>query len=107
MNNKCVYQLIDKNNEIRYIGQGSLDRPHKRNNRSKDYLDILDDGGMVEIVSTNLTRIESLKIEHDLIQKHKLKLVNKVSSPVINKLVYEELNSLFEISEISPSGLIW
>ena len=104
---KCVYQLIDKNNEVRYIGQGSLDRPHKRNSRSKEYLEILDNGGVIEIISINLSRVESLELESILIKKYKLRLLNKVRSPVANKLTYDELNLRFEVCELSPSGLIW
>ena len=46
-------------------------------------------------------------MEHKLIQEYGKQLINKVSSSVHNKLLYSELTELFEISTLSPSGLIW
>lgn len=105
--NKCVYQLIDSNNEVRYVGQGSITRPYKKTNRSEDYLKILNNGGVIQILSTNLSRSEALELEDTLIRKYGTQLINKVNSPVSNDLIFEKLNLLFEICESSPSGLIW
>lgn len=107
MKNKSVYLLIDKCNIVRYVGQGSVSRPFRKEGRSAKYSEILTDGGLIQVVAQNISRKESLELEKQLIEKYKLTLINKVGSSIPNALNYSELSELFELSVNSDSGIVW
>ena len=107
MNNKCVYLLVDKDEVVRYVGQGSPTRPYSISGRSMEYREICKNSGNIILVKTGLTRTESLSLEKELIVKHSTTLINKRSSPSSNRLIYEDLVQFVALSYESPSGLIW
>lgn len=107
MNNRVVYILIDINNTVRYVGQGSATRPNVRHNRSKEYLDILSCGGRIEVVATGLSRNSAITLENQLIAQHTATILNKQLHTEYNKLVPEELALLFKLDATSESGLTW
>jgi len=70
-----VYQHRRKDNgEIFYIGQGIIKRAYEGswNRRNSDWLKVVEEAGGfdVDILETNLTREESLKVESDYIKKY-------------------------------------
>ena len=108
-NDYCVYYHLDIEGVVRYVGSGSLKRPSRRSNRNAEWHRLFDQSPFkVELVKTGLTRTEALDLETELISVNLTTVVNKKqSSDKVRELRYEELSELFEISESSPSGLVW
>lgn len=108
MNNKyCVYLHRRKdNNEIFYVGQGTLTRPYIKTTRSVSWNNIANSGFVVEIVFSGLTKEDALKIESELILKHRDTIVNSTRQ-IRDKKSISDISCLFVIDNNSPSGLSW
>lgn len=112
-NDHYVYFLIDKNKKIRYIGHGRGDRVKRvdETTRGKEFLDILNDGGFVDIYADQLTKQEAMTIEANLLQP----LMNGKYKLLINKncgsygVIYDPdyFNKFVEYSENSKTFLRW
>jgi hypothetical protein len=108
-NRYCVYLHRRKdNNEIFYVGQGTIKRPYSATRKLKAWNTVVKDAGgfIVEIVKDCLSKEDALELEIEIIQEYKGSLVNLITSSSITKeLDYETFNQKFFIDETSPSGL--
>jgi len=105
----CVYYHLDIEGVVRYVGSGNIKRPYRSSNRNSEWHKLFDNSTFkVELVQTNLTRPEALKLETTLINDHADTIINrKLSADEVKELSYEILSEMFEVSSSSPSGLIW
>lgn len=107
---KCVYLHL-KNNVVKYVGSGNSERPYvtSAKKRSKEWSVVFSDCKPdVIIVKENLTENEALDLEAELIEKYKDSIVNKADPLKTTKeLPLSEMKEYFEISNTSPSGLLY
>ena len=108
MTNCCVYFHKDSDGIIKYIGSGNIKRAYRSNHRSKAWNELFKyNKPTVEIVAMDLSKDNSLKLEHDLILKHSDTVVNCVKPCVVVEHSFEIINSMFYVDETSPSCLRW
>lgn len=107
-NKYCVYLHRRKdNNEVFYVGSGSMIRPHGKNSRNSEWLHIVENFGYnVEIVKENLDKLESIEYERYYISLFD-NLVNKVLPREPVKLNFEYFNKYVYYDETSPTCLRW
>ena len=104
----CVYVHKDKEGNVRYVGSGVSNRPYDKVSRNKAHLDMFDEL-TAEIVVSNITKTEALRLERELYFKYvdtNLLLNAKAPSLPIH-LSYELLSDYFYYDETSPSCLCW
>lgn len=111
---KCVYYLYDKDNVVRYIGQGTLKRPNEHNTgRTQEYKDIIMSGGYTEVVRSNLSKDEALAIEKELIEEYfsgnhpDWKLINRTKGTKLKYIEYNNIKDRLKIDTNSPTFLVW
>lgn len=108
MNNYYVYlHKLNLNNEVFYVGKGKDYRAYAVSGRTKEWIEKSKLGYSVEIVENNLLNEQAISLEKSLFIKHSSTIVNKVKPCIVGPVNFEYLNSLFEISESSPSFLLW
>lgn len=107
MKESYIYYLFDRNDVVKYVGRGKGGRYKAIDGRSQKYRDIINSGGYTKIICFCKSTTEAVATELDHIHKHKGTIINKVFNFEHNCLNYKELSSLFEISDSSPSGLVW
>lgn len=110
----CVYTHNDNLGNVKYIGSGSISRANKtqaKSNRGKKYQTFVEKFGKlnVVIISKNLSKIESLQLESDLYDQHQHESLLNIRKPSKVKPIpsQEQLDSLFQYNEDSPSCLRW
>ena len=95
--------------EVKYIGKGTDGRYKHKSNRIKAHRDVWDSLDK-KILIGNLNEEVANTIEHRLLTDALSigkKLLNVVKSKTdVREIDYEELSTVFEYSEDSPSGLI-
>lgn len=104
----CVYLHRRKDNqEVFYIGKGTLSRTKDKTNRSKRWKQIVEEssGFQIEIYKDNLTEDEALTIETELIKQYGNLLINEIAVFVPHVLDKETLTSVYAYDENSPSKL--
>jgi hypothetical protein len=109
-NRFCVYLHRRKdNNEVFYVGQGTLTRPYdtsRKNQRWRSVVDLV--GYTVEIVKSGISKTDALLLERELIDKYSDQIVNRLAaSSTIRELDFDIFNERFEVDETSPTGLSW
>lgn len=107
---KCVYLHKDKNNIVRYVGQGSECRAYEfsKTKRSVAWFKVFNNEfPIVEIVAKGLDIDEANELESQLILKHKNTCCNLRPVTVPHEMLYEEMNEWFYIDPECPSGLRW
>lgn len=109
MKHFCVYlHRKEATNEVFYIGQGTQKRAFSKSSRNKKWKELTSlYSYKVEIVKTNLTKLEALALESKLISEN-FNLVNsKTASSSILELNYDLFNEWFYINPLSQTGLSW
>lgn len=108
-NKYCVYLHRRKdNNEVFYVGQGTLERSKHAAGRSPAWIKIKkeSEGFTVEHVAVNLTKNEALTLEANQIKLHSDTIVNlQTSSSTVKELNFSDFNDRFYIDSSSPTGL--
>lgn len=102
-----VYTLLDRDLVVKYVGEGRLDRFKLKNGRSIAYLEILSNGGSVEIICKDLTKVESQEMESYYIDKYKESIINVQSQNIVKTIDFEQMSEVFVLDNESPSGLSW
>lgn len=101
-----IYYLYDNEGVVRYVGRGTRGRYLARSGRSKEFLDILDNGGYSVIVEeVSSSDANTREVEH--ISKHSNTIINKQRTYKANNLVYSNLKEIFCLDQNSESGIIW
>lgn len=100
-----VYFLLDKDGNVRYVGEGRHKRYKSRDKRDKEFLDILDNGGEIVIHKNGLSKSKAVFLEENLIQQYGKSLLNKKTKVSRNFLEFSELRLEFKIDGEHPSGL--
>ncbi len=109
-----VYFLHDAEGTVRYVGMGRQLRYKRTQERSDEFLEVLNNGGYFSFPHENLDKMEAQKFEADYLREHVgvisegWNLVNKVKSKTnYVDITYEELSKYVELSENSQTGLVW
>lgn len=102
-----VYCLYDKYGEVRYIGSGRGDRLNANSDRKQSFKDILADGGKVEEVCSYLSRIDAIDIENELLSLYRNQIINVNKRVRLLDYKFEYFDKFLELSDDSPTGLIW
>lgn len=112
-NDHYVYFLIDNNYKIRYIGHGRGSRKDRTDigARGKEFVDILNNGGSIEVYADELTKIEAMHLEANLLQplmngKYNL-LINKSQGSYCVPYDPNYFKHFVEYSEDSKTFLKW
>lgn len=111
MNNKCcVYLHKDLEGIVRYVGEGSLQRAYtfKRSDQPK-YVDYFKDfNPIVEIVESNLTKIEAEDLEKELRIKYESTIINnKYATKKVKHIDYDFISQYLIYDETSSTLLRW
>lgn len=113
-NDHYVYALIDSSNEIRFIGQGRQARYKRTQGRSEEYMNILNNNGVLEFLSTNLTKEDAISSVEGYISESSINgricnLINKIRlrGKSCIDVIYEEVLNYVYFDESSPTGLRW
>ena len=108
-NNYCVYVHKKKTTgEIFYVGSGTKDRASSGSCRSKSWNSVVASCGFnIEIIFTNLSKKESLRIEKEVYSqlKDSYTLVNKRHPGTLRDVCIEYLRRNFYYDETSPTLL--
>ena len=109
-----IYFLYDKHDVVRYVGHGRCDRwKEASKKRSAEYNAILQNGGKVEIVKDNLTKLEAVAAENEYLTKYvnntgdNFNLINRASTSSLTTLTYEFVSSVFKLDYNSLTFLVW
>lgn len=108
-NRFCVYLHKDSSGVVRYVGQGLVKRAIAKTGRNSKWRSIFKDKEpIVEIVKSDISKEEAEDLEQELIEKYNETIVNSVRTYSRGReMLYEDFVEFFEISEESPSGLVW
>lgn len=112
-NDHYLYVLKDKNKVIRYIGHGRLRRMYKTDDRSQQFIEILNDGGVLEKIQEGLTKTQAMLVEREYLEKYlncpsdEYNLINKLKSTPPSETRYDEIKNAFYYDETSPTFLRW
>jgi len=110
-NRYCVYLHRRKdNNEIFYVGSGSLRRPFGKNSRNEKWHKIVKTYDyLVEIIKSNLNKDKSLELEEFYLSKfvNTSDLVNLTKPCKNNNLDFNYFNEYVYYDETSPTCLRW
>ena len=98
---------LKNSNEIFYVGKGVNQRAYRATGRTLAWKIKAKEGYTVEIVKDCLSNSEAISLEYELFIKHKLTIVNKDKPRQVTPVEFAFLDELFEISQDSPSGLMW
>lgn len=105
----CVYIHRRKdNNQIFYVGQGTLDRPKCRSRKLKLWNEVVKSAGgfTYEIVEQNLSKDRALELENILIEFIGKQLTNNCkNSSEVSELNFLDFNDRYYVCDTSPSGL--
>lgn len=102
-----VYCLYDNIGAVKYIGSGRDDRKDIISKRKQNFKDILKENGRVEEVCSNLNRVEAIKIENELLSLYRNQIINVNKKVRLLDYKYEYFDSILELDDNSPTGLIW
>lgn len=81
--NYCVYIHKTVNDEIFYVGSGSLTRPYETQGRLPSWWEKAGNNYSIEIIKTGLTKNESYQLERELILKYGR--INNKTGILVNK----------------------
>ena len=94
------------NNEIFYVGKGTLNRKDISSGRSKQWLKCSSESGWYsEIYKSDLTFTEAEELETTLIDIHRDTICNVRRKFTKTIFTYEEISKVFEIEKDSESGI--
>ena len=102
-----VYCLYDNAGAVKYIGSGRGDRKYTNYCRKQNFKDILKENGRVEEVCSNLTRVEAIKIENELLSLYRNQIINVNKKVRLLDYKYKYFDSILKLDDNSPTGLIW
>jgi hypothetical protein len=108
MNNKCVY-IHKLDDTVVYVGSGNLSRVRAKYRRSAGHLKVFD-LLKFEIIFSNLSTREALRIEADTINKYweSGKLFNKLKNPrPVKPIDFSEISKYVKYDETSSTFLRW
>lgn len=110
----CVYLHLDDNNNVRYIGHGSIQRAFSvssSKSRGVKYCEFIEKYGKLipAVVYNDLTKTEAIHYENELYSEliGFGYLLNSNKPDIGIKKITQEITSNFEYSEDSPSFLLW
>jgi len=102
----CLFHERKDNNQVFYVGSGTLDRIRHTTTRSNLWKSIKEaSGGVVyEILHKNISKELSLELEKEYIDLYRASLVNCAHyKPDVKELNFEDFNDRFYIDETSPT----
>jgi hypothetical protein len=111
-NRFCVYLHISNDEDIFYVGQGTVDRAHNKSakGRARKWYEIASKGYDVLIIYENLSKDEAVRLEKETIIKLKQQnqnLVNKSIHDGVRTLTKEMFEEYLVCDDNSKFGLIW